>query len=334
MSVEPSGDRWGGADAAGAGWSEASAPSRMVPPSGRQFRLVHDDQEAVVTEVGGALRSYTVAGRPVLDGFAEAEPRTDARGETLLPWPGRIGNGRYRFEGEDHQLPLSEPDQRNAIHGLVRWVNWVAEPESAARLVVRYRLHPQDGYPFCLDLAVTFELRRAGLSVALATTNLGTGPAPFGAGFHPYLNVGTPRIDPCQLRVPAATALLADSRMLPTGRIPVEGTELDFRTPRPLGSTQLNTAFTDLARDPDGLARVSLEAPEGRRLVLWMEPSFGWLMVFTGDALPTPRRRRGLAVEPMTCPPDAFRSGEDLTVLGPGETATAGWGIDVTGFRG
>ena len=303
------------------------------PPSGRQHRLVHVDQEAVITEVGATLRAYIVDGRPAIDGFGPGERATDGRGQVLMPWPGRVGDGRYGWDGVEHQLPIGETDLGNALHGLVRWDNWVAEWGSDDRLVMRDRLHPRDGYPFCLDLAVSFELEDRGLRASLSATNLGDSPAPFGAGAHPYLTLGTPLIDCCLLRLPASTVLETDHRMLPVGRAAVDGTAFDFRVPRPIGPIRLNTAFTDLERDADGVARVALESPDGRRLVLWADRGFGWVVVFSGDSLPPAERRRGLAIEPMTCPPDAFRSGEDLIALGPGESITAGWGIDVTSFR-
>jgi aldose 1-epimerase len=287
----------------------------------------------VVTEVGATLRSYRVGGSPVVVGFGEAERSVFGMGQMLMPWPGRVGDGRYRWGGEVHQLPLDEPERGNAIHGLVRWASWAVEEESATELVMRHRLHPRDGYPFALDLSVTFELGDEGLGVSLSAANVGSSSAPFGAGAHPYLTVGTPFIDTCRLRIPAATVLRADARLLPTGRVPVDGSPLDFRRPRTVADTQLDTAYTDLERCPDGLARVSLESPEGRRLVLWLDGAHPWVLIFTGDTLPSGSRRRGLAVEPMTCPPDAFRSGTDLVILEPGESTTARWGIDVTGLR-
>jgi aldose 1-epimerase len=303
------------------------------PPSGRQFRISRGDQEVVVTEVGATLRSYLVAGVPLLEGFAESEICHDGRGQLLLPWPGRLGDGRYSFAGQDHQVPLDEPEFGNAIHGFTRWDNWVAASQSDARLAMRHRLHARPGYPFCLDLTATFELDESGLSVCLSALNTGTIPAPFGAGAHPYFTVGTPQMDSCLLRVPASTYLLMDSRLLPAERIPVSGTEWDFREGRLMGGTELGSTYTDLVRDPDGLARVTLEAPDGHRLVVWVDQAHRWLQLYSGDAIPAPHRRTSLAIEPMTCPPDAFRSGEDLTVLEPGEELVARWGVDVTGFR-
>jgi galactose mutarotase-like enzyme len=310
------------------------AGNQPEPPSGWQFRISHADQEVVVTEVGATLRSYMVAGVPVLEGFAESEICPDGRGQILVPWPARLGDGRYRFRGREYQLPLDDVEFGNAIHGFTRWANWVPVQHSTGRLVMRQRLNARPGYPFRLDLSASFELDDAGLSVSLAAVNTGRDPAPFGAGAHPYLTVGTALVDSCRLRVPAATFLVTDARLLPAGRIPVTGTEWDFREGRLIGGTRLGTAYTDLARDGDGRARATLEAPGGRRLVLWVDQAHRWLQLYSGEAIPAPHRRTSLAMEPMTCPPDAFRSGEDLTVLEPGERLIASWGIDVTGFRG
>jgi len=306
----------------------------VEPPSGRQHRLALGDQEVVVTEVGATLRSYAVGGRPVIQGFGPTERATFGMGQVLMPWPGRVGDGRYRWEGEDHQLALDEVAMGNAIHGLVRWENWDREASSETRLAMRHRLHARDGYPFSLELTVTFELSEAGLAATFSATNIGEGLAPFGAGAHPYLTVGTPVVDSCRLQIPATTMLLVDDRLLPIGPAAVGATDFDFGSPRMIGSSQLNTAYTDLQRGPDGLARVVLESPEGRRLVLWLDRAHPWLLVFTGDALPAGQRRRGLAVEPMTCPPDAFRSGQDVIGLEPGRSTGGRWGIDITGFRG
>jgi aldose 1-epimerase len=325
-----------GPEASGPGGGTRLPDGRLTPepPSGRQSHLAFADHDAWVTEVGATLRAFTVAGVPVIEGFDLAERSPIGRGQVLMPWPGRVGDGRYRFGGREHQLALTEPSLGNAIHGLVRWASWQAEPLSAARVVMRHRLFPQEGYPFCLDLEVAYELSGRGLTVTCTSTNRGASPAPFGAGFHPYLSLGAPRIDTCRLRVPAATVLLTDDRLLPVGRAAVGATELDFRASRPVGEARLNTAYTDLARDDEGVARVTLEAPDGRSLTLWADSAFPWVMLFTGDTAPRAEdRRHSLAVEPMTCPPDAFRSGEDLVTLEPGESVAARWGIDTTGFR-
>jgi aldose 1-epimerase len=298
-----------------------------MAPSGRQIELVLGDQRAVVVEVGGGLRTYSVGDAELLDGYAADAMCSSGRGQVLIPWPNRLEDGSYEFDGHRNQLALSEAGRRNAIHGLVRWANWDVADDGAGRAVAKHLLHPQPGYPYALALEIGYELSESGLRVETTATNVGSASCPYGAGWHPYLTVGAPTIDHVELRVPARTVTRCDARSLPLAREPVEGTEYDFRTPRPIGATVFDNAFADLERDEDGLARVELHDPEtGRRLTLWADASYPYLQVFSGDPLPDVARR-SLAVEPMTCPANAFRTGESLIRLEPGESFTSVWGI-------
>jgi len=301
-----------------------------TPPSGRQYIISHGAQRAVITEVGGSLRAYTVDGEDVIDGYAEDEMCSAARGAPLLPWPNRLQDGRYEFAGVTHQTPVSEPERGNAIHGLTRWLGWAARDQRSDRVVMELLLHPQDGYPFTLSLALDYRLSERGLAVQTTATNAGSQALPYGAGHHPYLTVGTELIDDARLRIPALMYLEVDERQLPTGRaIPVQGSPVDFLELRRIGSVKLDTAFASLVCDADGLTRVELQAPGGQpRLTLWMDKTYRFLMAFTGDAIPQgDRRRRSVALEPMTCAPNAFRSGDGLIVLAPGHSVTSVWGI-------
>ncbi|TME53847.1 MAG: aldose epimerase [Chloroflexi bacterium] len=301
-----------------------------IPPSGRQYVITHGPHRAVVTEVGGGLRAYTFDGVDLIDGYGEGEMCSVARGAPLLPWPNRLQDGQYEFRGVAHQTALTEPERRNAIHGLTRWRNWSAREHEADRVTMTLRLHPEEGYPFMLELAIDYRLSDRGLSVETTAANVGTQALPYGAGQHPYLTVGTDRIDDALLRVPALQRLEVDDRQIPTGRtIPVQGTAFDFLELGRIGPTRLDTAFANLIVDADGLTRLEMQAPAGpSKLTLWMDASYRFVMVFTGDTIPqAARRRRGLGLEPMTCAPNAFRSGDGLIVLEPGQTMTSLWGI-------
>ncbi|WP_407284869.1 aldose 1-epimerase family protein [Streptomyces sp. BP-8] len=302
-----------------------------MPPnaSGEQWRLHHGAQSAVVVQLGGALRHYEVDGRPLLDGFAADEPITGGRGQLLVPWPNRVGGGRYRFDGRDLQLPLTEPDKRNAIHGLLRWTPWQPLARSDDAITVGTSLFPQPGYPFHLAVAAEYRLGQEGLQVAVTTTNVGETAAPYGAGQHPYLTVGTELVDTALLTVPARYRLCTDEHGLPTGQEPVDGTAYDFRTARPIGEQRLDTAFTGLDRDPAGRSVVRLAHPSGRHGIdVRVVEGIRYVQVYTGDTLSEAgRRRRGVAIEPMSCPADAFRSGTALTVLEPGDSNTFRWGL-------
>ena len=300
-----------------------------VLPSGEQIDLRRDGHHAVVVEVSGGVRSYEVDGHPLLDGYGPGEMSSDGRGQLLIPWPNRLRDGRYVFDGIAHQLPLSEPEKRNAIHGLVRWSSWRVAERSEAAVVVEHTLHPQAGYPFTLRVAVLYSLGADGLSSTVTATNVGDRPCPYGMGVHPYLRVDTGTIDDCTLEVPGASRLTADDRGIPTGVAGVAGTKYDFRSRRRILDMQLDTAFTDLRREADGRAWVRLWHPsEERGVGLWMDGRYPYCMVFSGDTVGDPqRRRRSLAVEPMTCAPNAFASGSGLITLAPGESAVSSWGI-------
>jgi aldose 1-epimerase len=163
--------------------------------------------------------------------------------------------------------------------------------------------------------------------VRTSATNIGEQACPFGSGQHPYLSPGGGKVDECVLQFAAGERLRTDERQLPVGREPVAGTEMDFSQGRALGGLVIDTAFTDLARDGAGHARVRLTGADGATVELWADSSYSVIQLFTGDTLAPKRRRMGLAAEPMTCPPNALRSGEGLIRLEPGDTATSEWGV-------
>ena len=301
----------------------------IVLPSGEQFEIAFGEQRAVVVEVGGALRRYTVREREVLDGYEAEAMCTSGRGQLLMPWPNRIEDGCYEFGGRRLQLALDEPEHGNAIHGLVRWGAWKVADRAANRISLSHLLHPQPGYPFTLALRVDYMLSEEGLSVRTTATNVGVDTCPFGCGAHPYLTLGTEKVDELTLAVPAHTMLLSNERSLPVGERAVEGTDYDFRRARPIGISRLDTAFTTLQPDDDGLVRVELRRSDQDAFTLWVDASYRYLMVFTGDPLPDVNRR-SIAIEPMTCPPNAFRSGTDVIVLEPGASWAGAWGIRPT----
>jgi aldose 1-epimerase len=254
-----------------------------------------------------------------------------AHGAPLIPWPNRLADGRYRFDSTDYQVALTEPDKQNAIHGFLRWQSWGPLERSRDRIVMATTLHPQTGYPFTLDVRIEYRLDASGLTVATTSTNRGEHPCPYGCGQHPYLSPGPWLLDDCTVQLSAATRIVTDlERQLPTGIEPVNGTSFDFRAGRTLGDLRVDYAFTDLARDPDGRARVRLSRPDGYTSELWVDRTYPVIELFTADTLTPERRRRGLGTEPMTCPPNAFQTGQGLIYLKPGESTTTTWGACLT----
>lgn len=294
--------------------------------SGEQWTLRHGGDEVTVVEVGGGLRRWRHEGVDVLAGYTVDEVCDAGRGQLLMPWPNRIRDGRYDLDGTTHQLPLTEPALHNASHGLVRWASWSLAERCDEALTVSCSLHPQPGWDWSLDLTVTYRLDEDGLAVTTLARNVGQGRAPFGYGAHPYVAIGSDDPSGLVLNVPAERFVEVDERMLPMAVRDVDGTAYDFRRPRPLGDTALDTAFTGLVRDTDARWRVTLAGLSDRPSVtVWADASFGWTQVFTGKAAAD--GAHGVAIEPMSCPADAFSSQIDLVRLEPGAEWSGTWGM-------
>jgi len=298
-----------------------------VPLTGPQYEIVAGAWRAIVTGLGAGLRELTRDGRPLLTTFDADELPPHGSGQLLAPWPNRIDGGRYRFDGTDHQLALSEPARGNAIHGLTRWESWTLVTQEPDAVVLRNGAHGQQGYPFCIEIDVTYSLTESdGLTVETTARNRGGKPAPWGTGAHPYLAMGVD-VDEWELTLPAQLRLPVDDRGIPAGEPEdVAGTDTDFRKPRRIGTTTMDHAFTGLTRDDADRSWVKMSV-NGTSLGLWADPTYPWLQVFTGDPLEPERRRKALAVEPMTCPPNAFASGVDIVTLAPGQSITHTWGV-------
>jgi aldose 1-epimerase len=297
------------------------------PPTGAQFELRRGRQRLVVTEIGAGVRSWTVGGQELLARFEPGDYDAAFAGRVLVPWPNRVRDGRYAFDGVEHRLELSEPERGNALHGLVLQSRWRGVRTSARRVALSYALEPAPGYPYELALAVSYELASGGVVMTVQATNVGAHRAPFGAGFHPYLTPGATAVDDMVLEIPARTRVPVDEqRLLPSGQAtPVDGSELDFREPRRLGALRVDACFGELGRSPAGVARVRLGNNSGPgQLTIWMDERFRFVQVFTADA--------AIALEPMTCAPDAFNSGDGLVVLEPGASFTGRCGLIAAGF--
>ena len=304
------------------------------PVSGDQYVLVAGSYRAEVASVGASLRTLTHDGRPLVAGFEAHRVRPVYRGAVLVPWPNRVGGGRYVFDGVEHQLALTETDRGNALHGLAAWADWSLVGCSDDALTLRHRVVPQDGYPFDLVVETTYALSSAGLRWSVRARNVGQVAAPYGASAHPYLVAGPSPLDGWALDLPAAAALEVEpDTLLPREVTPVAQVAagaLDFRSGRVIGAQGIDHAYTQLGTG-EGEVVVTLTAPGGGGVGMRWDPErLPWVQIHTAD-LPEPELDgSGLAVEPMTCPPDALRSGTDLVVLAPGDAHEVAWTIFAT----
>ena len=300
----------------------------MTLPTGEQIFLAHGDQRAVITEVGATLRDYVKGGVPVVEGFSADEMATGARGQVLFPWPNRLGEGQWTFSGRHAHAPIAAPAHGNAIHGLIRYRPFAIDSVAQNRCQLSKLVHPEPAYPFVALVEVAYHLGTLGLTVTTTVTNLDQVPIPFGLGFHPYLAVPRHGVDEAILSVPADAVVPVDENQRPTGYIlPVAGGPLDWREPRTIGPSVVDATFCDLVRDDSGWATARLAEIDSGTVELSVDRTFPYLQVYTGDTQADPRHRTAVGIEPMTCPPDALRSGKDLIVLEPKQRWTGSWRV-------
>ena len=307
----------------------------MTLPTGEQFVLEtttsSGDIRATITAVAAGIRTLSINGIDLVPPFAEDQTPPAGAGIVLVPWPNRIRDGRWSHDGVDHQLVISEPPKNNAIHGLLRNTEYKPISRERDSVTLSATVYPQLGYPFLLGTAVHYELVPDGLRVTHYVENLGADPAPVAIGTHPYLKIGGVPTADLTLRLDAASHIEVDERLLPTGEVPVDGTEWDFREGRRVGDVSLDDAFGEIASE-DGQVLHTLTAPDGRTVSIWADSEFEYVQVYTTTTFPGENGDVAIAIEPMTAPAEAFNSGRGLRWLDPGEEWQISWGIRFEGF--
>ncbi|WP_084103821.1 aldose 1-epimerase family protein [Demequina sp. NBRC 110056] len=299
----------------------------MSTLSGHQSTISRGEHAATIASVGAALRVYTVSGADVVVPFAEDDIAPAFHGMVLAPWPNRLRDGQYTFAGKDLQVPVSEPALGTALHGLVSWMDWNVTSHTEDTVTLALALPASPGYPFRLDLEVTYALGDEGLTITTVARNDGDEALPYGLGFHPWFSPGDAPLDACSLQLDAQSIVTVDDRLLPTGASPVSG-EFDLRAARSLDGQPYDHAWVDPIHDADGRSWARLTRADGTSIAIWADSGATAWQVCTGDAVPGVLRA-GVAIEPMTCIADAFRTGDDLITIAPGGEHTLAWGIQV-----
>jgi len=293
--------------------------------SGRQFELRHGPYSAQIASVGASLRGLQWSGRHLVVPYDARQVRPNYRGALLAPWPNRVADGRWNWRGAPQQLALTEPARGHALHGLALWLDWTPQQVTAASVSLTTSIRPQPGYPFLLDLIATWRLSERGLTCRLVATNRGQEAAPYGCGMHPYLIAASGELDEWTLRVPARQQLQVDARLTPT-RLAFPAPEHDFRRSHRIAGARMDHAYTSIELDSTHRAQVTVTDDSGCGSAIEFDSSSPWVQICTADApAEGGGNRGGVAVEPMTCPPNALHTGQDLIILQPGAHQSVTW---------
>lgn len=278
--------------------------------NGDLIHLEAGGYRATIATAGATLVSLARDGYDLVASFDPATSVGEAyEGRTLAPWPNRIADGRYTFAGVEHRVPINEPETGSALHGLALWIPWAVDDRTDAAVRLSLRLPGSRGYEFDVFLTSTYALdAERGLTVELAGENLGRFDAPFGLSSHPYLTCDGASVDACRLVAPGTRVLLVDERMAPTDLVDAAGSPWDFTRVGAMEGRGVDHAFTGL---PSGTWSVELSHASGH---VCLTSDAAWVQLYSGEIL----GRTSVAVEPMTCPPNAFNGDDAEVALAPG----------------
>lgn len=258
-------------------------------------------------------------------------------GALLAPWPNRTGDGIFSHHGTIHRLPCTEPDRNNALHGYAADATWETTDRSPGSVTMQWQGPARTEWAWPLAYSITWALADDGLSAELTVTNTSTGietahpsttSSPFGLGWHPYLSAQGAPLDECTLVMPATTNLPLDpERLLPAGP-EIPATEIVGKHQHMAGITLDHCFRLDAppANSNHAAHHIELRNAAGSGARLWADERFGWCQVYTSPES-APTIGRAVAVEPMTCPPNALRSGESLLQLASASSTRFRFGI-------
>lgn len=281
----------------------------------KKLQISLNGVSAVISTEGAALIGLSV------DSFNLIEPNTRDglyAGKILAPWPNRIRDGKYSFNKKDYQLPINEVSKNNSLHGLVANSLWEITFQNQSKVILEYLLDQSAIYPGKLQLQVIYEIIEQGVEIKVLSENIGENPVPYGVSIHTYLVAGAlVKNNELLLQLPADQFLEVDAeRLLPVKLQPVVGTNFDF-----INSKKISDLFIDHAfKYSSNYSRsISLLNTEGQGAEMIFDDQSKWIQIHTADRDLQGDSRMAVAIEPMTCPPDAFNSGIDLIVLEPGK---------------
>lgn len=281
---------------------------------------------SIVPGQGGVVLDIKFGGISILDGYQtpiELDLKNWGKSALLYPFPNRLKDGQYQWEGHTYQFPINDAQTENALHGLgmhqAMNIGQVVTTETSGSITCQYSSKgTEDYFPFLFQFSAAFTITETGFAVSLSVVNLDVESIPFGFGWHPYFSLSE-QIETTELQLPRLDLIGIDQRMIPTGkRYAYE----EFQVSKPIGATVLDNCFATHTNEENKI-HIQLKGSKGL-LKYWQENQAG---AYSFVQLFTPPHRSSIAIEPMTCNVDAFNNQEGLLKLEPGQGSSANFGF-------
>lgn len=284
---------------------------------------------SIIPELGARLNNFVIpiveGQTDIIDGYSDLgklESEYYSKSSLLAPFPNRIADGRYDFEGVEYQLPINKEDENNSIHGFVSNQKFDVikseDTEEGYVLELQHLSEPYTGFPFQFCVSVIYVLDKQNtLQVKTEIKNTGDKTMPIGFGWHPYFTLGG-KIEDTTLRLPVMKQLETDGRLIPTGEMYEVG---EWREGKVIDQAQFDTGF-QLVSD-DRLVTIT-DFTKGIEIKVELGQLYDYVQVFT------PPWRTSIAIEPMTCAANAFNNKLGLHVLTPKESLTAHFSVQAS----
>ena len=292
------------------------------------FTLSRGEYHCGIHSQGASLVSLAYQGKDFIPKPPAHGPFQAYHGSIIAPWPNRVRDGMYSFQGAQYELETNEESTGNALHGYSAALDWDCVVSTPDGVTLATTVGGTSGYPWQIQLKATYQLDNQGLSLLIGASNLSSEEAPFGFAFHPYFLIPGAISSNLKLRTSASTVVIPDEdRLLPLVEKRVERTPFDFREGRSAELPFLDHAFSEFEWDKNGYSSADVYMEDSYRLRISWNSTLSWLQLHRPL---DPSKQPALVVEPMTCPPDALNSGRDLALLGPGDEIAAHINIRVS----
>jgi aldose 1-epimerase len=290
---------------------------------------------SILPYLGGTINGISLKHKNsivnITDGYltpeeAEKTLFSSFKGSNLFPFPNRIDGGKYNHLDKSYELPITFPNENNAIHGLVLDQKFEIiskeDGDVTCSLVILYSpKNLPEGYPFNYTLEVEYRWVKYALFECISkVTNHSQVKIPIGIGWHPYFKAEVPSVDNLWVQFPSEKLLEVNDRQIPTGK---SKDYANFNQLTQLSDTKFDSCFT-LKQDHAPAEIIIYNKSENFGYKIWQETGinkYNFLQVYT------PPDRKTIAIEPMTCAPDAFNNKQGLITLEPGKSVSVKWGV-------